>query len=184
MKISSPQFLKNGLLVCALIIGAASFSGCSGTANSKTVGITTGNSGPNIITSDKNGEWLQLSALKGSYVLVEFWESGNSAARMNHFEMDRLYRKYKNADFKDGKNFCVYSVSLDTDKAKWEAAITQDNVTWPCQTIDTKGWNAKSALDYGVNYLPKYYLLDGNGVVIKRNILIEDLESIIKEELN
>ncbi|MBK9504080.1 MAG: hypothetical protein IPO03_01605 [Bacteroidetes bacterium] len=46
-------------------------------------------------------------------------------------------------------------MSLDTDKQKWLDALAADNVSWPCQTIDTKSWNAKSAIDFEVNFLPK-----------------------------
>jgi hypothetical protein len=179
-KQKSIQLLLAGFVVLSLIA-----YGCSGTAaSSKVVGVAAGNSSPDILTNDKNGKTLQLSALKGSYVLVEFWESGNMDARRNHYEINRLYQKYQDAQFKDGKNFCIYSVSLDTNKDKWLEAMAQDNVSWPCQTIDTKGWNAKSAIDFGVSFLPKYYLINGDGVIIKRNILIQDLESIIKAELS
>ena len=185
---SSPLSLKNTVVNLMFVgITAISFTvvGCAGVGSTAhQVGVATGNATPDIITESKNGDWLQLHALKGSYVLVEFWESGNSEARKNHFEMDRLYKKYKNAEFKDGKNFCVYSVSLDTDKQKWLDALAADNVSWPCQTIDSKSWNAKSAIDFEVNFLPKYYLVNGDGQIVNRNILIDDLEDIIKAELN
>lgn len=176
---------STSFLLAAFVVISVIAYGCSGTAaSSKVVGVAAGNTSPEIATNDKNGKTLQLSALKGSYVLVEFWESGNNEARRNHFEINRVYQKYKDAQFKDGKNFCIYSVSLDTNKDQWLEAMAQDNVSWPCQTIDTKGWNAKSALDFGVSFLPKYYLINGEGVIIKRNILIKDLESIIQAELS
>lgn len=177
---------KTSLIAGICIIASVIiFSGCAGTSSSaKTIGIAPGNAIPNIITVDTSGNWLELHALKGCYVLVEFWESGNMDARKNHFEINRLYKKYHNADFKDGKKFCVYSVSLDTDKQKWLAALEQDNISWPHQTIDTKAWNAQAAKDFGVHFLPKYYLVNGDGVIINRNIIIDNLETIIQSELN
>jgi len=189
MQESSPRFstkLHTFFIVAIFAITSiTTFTGCSGSeATTLTSGLATGTSSPEIITQDANNRWLQLSALKGTYVLVEFWESGNADARRNHIEMERLYKKYQHEDFKNGKNYSVYSVSLDTDKNKWLAAVTADNVSWNCQTIDTKSWNAQAALDFGINYLPKYYLLDGDGVVIKKNILIGELESILNEHLH
>jgi hypothetical protein len=159
--------------------------GCSGTPSASGVSaMAMGSASPEINTPNANNQMLKLSALKGSYVLIEFWESNNLESRTNHFEMERLYNKYKDENFKNGKKYCVYSVSLDTDKDKWMAAIAADNITWDCQTIDTKGWNATAALDFGINYLPKYYLIDGDGVVVKKNILIKDLEQILDSNLN
>ncbi len=92
------------------------FTNCS-TAH-KTTGTSTGNISPDIISQSHEGKEISLSELKGSYFLIEFWESGNSAARSNHFEMQRLYQKYKSAEFEKGNGFCIYSLSFDTDRSK------------------------------------------------------------------
>lgn len=181
------SFKSLTLFTPILIVILASFViiGCSGTPSiSAFSGIAMGSASPEISTPNANNQMLKLSALKGSYVLVEFWESNNLESRTNHFEMERLYNRYKDENFKNGKKYCVYSVSLDTDKDKWLAAIAADNISWDCQTIDTRGWNAEAALDFGINYFPKYFLIDGDGVVIKKNILISDLEQILESNLN
>ncbi len=173
------------IIAVVAIASTTSFTGCSGSeATTLVSGLATGTTSPEIITQDVNNQWVHLSALKGSYVLVEFWESGNADARRNHYEMERLYKRFQHEEFKNGKNYCIYSVSLDTDKDKWLAAVAADNVSWTCQTIDTKAWNAQAALDFGINYLPKYYLLDGDGVVVKKNILIGELETILQDNLH
>lgn len=186
MQETAPLFaIKHHTTFFAIIIFSAAilaFSGCSSTGSVAAVsGLATGSISPDIITKGINSNNLQLSKLKGSYVLVEFWESGNYDARRNHLEMERIYKEFKDKEFKNGQNFCVYSVSLDTDEQKWKAAVALDNITWPCQTIDTNSWNAQAALDYSINYLPKYYLLDGDGVIVKKNILIHDLENILED---
>ena len=163
------------------IIILLSFTRCSVT--NKVTGTATGNISPEIVALGTEGMSIALSELKGSYVLIEFWESGNSAARSNHFEMQRLYQKYRGSEFENGNGFCIYSLSPDTDKSKWADAIKQDNITWPCQALDTKAWNAPAAIKYNVGFLPQYFLIDGNGVIVKKNILIKDLENIIKENL-
>lgn len=158
-------------------------SGCSSSATTATVGVATGNQSPDIFTENIKGEMISLSGHKGSYVLVEFWDSQNSEARRNHYEMERIYSKYKDATFDNGKKFCIYSVSLDTDREKWEAAVAEDNMQWPCNTIDQRAWNSPAVLAFNISYLPKYYLIDGNGVVIRRNIMIKDLDAILEENL-
>ncbi len=168
--------------ICFAIVSILSFTSCSIT--NRVIGTATGDVSPEIIAKSSDGTDISLSGLKGSYVLIEFWESGNSAARANHFEMQRLYQKYKSAEFEKGNGFCIYSLSLDTDKSKWANAIAQDKITWPCQALDTRSWNASAAINYQVGFLPQYFLIDGNGVIVKKNILIKDLDSIIKENLD
>jgi len=164
------------------IVMILSLTNC--TVSNKVTGIDTGNVSPEINAKNYDNQDLSLSALKGSYVLIEFWESGNTAARNNHFEMERLYQKYWNSAFERGEGFCIYSLSLDTDKTKWANAINQDNISWPCQVLDTKSWNAEAALNYNVGFLPQYILIDGNGIIVKKNILIKDLEDILRENLD
>ena len=118
------------------IVMILSFSSCSLT-NKVTV-TATGDISPEIIAKSAEGSDILLSELKGSYVLIEFWESGNSAARSNHFEMQRMYQKYKSAEFENGNGFCIYSLSLDTDVSKWTNAIKQDKITWPCNALVSK----------------------------------------------
>jgi hypothetical protein len=182
---SSSHFTTRTVIIffISLIGICALASGCSTSATTATVGVATGNQSPDIFSENIKGEMISLSGHKGSYVLVEFWDSQNSDARKNHYEMQRIYNKYKDATFDNGKKFCIYSVSLDTDREKWEAAVAEDNMQWPCNTIDQRSWNSPAVLAYSISYLPKYYLIDGNGVVIRRNIMIKDLDAILGENL-
>jgi len=122
---------------------------------------------------------LTLRSLRGKYVLIEFWESGNSQSRKNHFELGRMYQKYRDGNFEDGNGFTIYSISIDSDKTKWLSAIREDIMVWPMQVIDTNSWNSKPLLDYTVASLPKYYLLNGEGIILQHNIIISDLEKIL-----
>ncbi len=148
------------------------------------IGIRTGNLAPEISAVDAGGNILNLSSQRGKYVLIEFWESGNSQARANHFEMGRLYQKYRDGLFEGANGFTIFSFSIDSDKSKWLSAVKEDVIVWPMQVIDTASWNSKPLLDYAVASLPKYYLLNGDGVILQHNIIIADLETVIKEYLD
>ena len=147
------------------------------------IGTRAGDIAPEISAVDPGGNALLLSSQRGKYVLVEFWESGNSQARKNHFEMGRMYQKYRDGKFEGATGFTIYSVSIDSDKSKWLSAIREDIMVWPMQVIDTNSWNSKPLLDYAVASLPKYYLLNGEGVILQHNIIISDLENILKTYL-
>lgn len=163
-------------LFCALVLSAC-------TTVKPVVGIRSGNIAPEISAIDPGGNTLSLNGQRGKYVLVEFWESGNSQSRKNHFEMGRMYQKYRDANFKEANGFTIFSISIDSDKSNWLSAIREDAVVWPLQVIDTNSWNSKPLLDYAVASLPKYYLLDEEGIILQHNIIISDLETILKTYL-
>ena len=64
----------------------------------------------------------------------------------------------------------MYSVSLDSDVARWEAAIDADGLVWKNHVSDLKRWNSEAAAVYGVNSIPMSYLVDENGVIIGKNL--------------
>jgi DNA-binding NtrC family response regulator len=68
------------------------------------------------------------------------------------------------------------SVSLDTDRAKWLAAIKQDNLTWPNHVSDLKGWSSQVGRLYEVGSVPFTVLIDKEGRIIKVNLRGESLE--------
>ena len=175
------SILLTSLLALPLLFSA----GCS--TSQETViksPVEVGRKAPEILTETENGAKMSLSQHKGSYVLVAFWDSGNTAARKAHAELQHIYNTYKDAEFRDAHGFCVFSVSLDTDRDAWLKAVHEDGINWPCQTIDTGGWNAVSAKTYGVNYTPKYFLVDGEGKIIDKHVDIDMLDDALAEQLS
>ena len=140
-----------------------------------------GNKAPEILCDGVKGDCDPLSSLEGKMVLIEFWASTCDPCRDVHFEMDRLYRKYQQSTFKDGKGFTIYSVAIDQDHDQWEQAVKEDRVSWDNQLCDPRKWNAPAILDYEINSLPKYFLVDGDGVIVDRALLINDLDKVLAE---
>ena len=114
---------------------------------------------------------IKLSDLRGKVVLIDFWASWCGPCRKENPNVVKTYAKYKD----DG--FTVMSVSLDTDKEKWLAAIKQDNLTWPNHVSDLRGWNNRVAALYEVKSVPFTVLIDQQGKIIKTNLRGEALES-------
>jgi len=113
---------------------------------------------------------MKLSDLKGKVVLIDFWASWCGPCRKENPNVVKIYEKYK----KDG--FTIMSVSLDTDREKWLAAIKQDNLTWPNHVSDLKGWTSKVGRLYEVASVPFTLLIDKEGRIIKVNLRGEALE--------
>ena len=113
---------------------------------------------------------MKLSDLKGKEVLIEIRAYWCGPCRKENPNVVKTYEKYKN----DG--FTIMSVSLDTDRAKWLAAIKQDNLTWPNHVSDLKGWSTKVGRLYEVSSVPFTVLIDKEGRIIKVNLRGEALE--------
>jgi peroxiredoxin len=128
--------------------------------------------------NDVNGQPVSLSSFKGKYVLIDFWASWCKPCRAENPSVVKAYQTYKD------KGFTVLGISLDTDvqKADWLEAIQKDGLTWT-QLSDLKSPNAVAQL-YGVQSIPKNFLVDPNGVIVAKNLrgeeLIKKLAELIK----
>jgi thiol-disulfide isomerase/thioredoxin len=119
-----------------------------------------------------------LANLKGKVVLIDFWASWCGPCRKENPNVVRLYEKYKD------QGFTVMSVSLDTEKDKWIAAIKKDKLTWPNHVSDLGGWESRVGKLYYVNSIPFTVLVDKEGKIINTNLRGEELENELKKIFN
>ncbi len=133
-----------------------------------------GSIAPNISLPDPEGNIVSLSALKGKYVLLDFWASWNTLSRTKNKMLVDIYSKYKE------KGFEIYQVSLDRNKDSWIKCIEEDKLNW-INVSDLKYWNSPVAMKYQVQELPANFLLDTAGRIIAKNLNGNDLEKNLKE---
>ncbi len=143
-------------------------------------GTNVGDKAIDLAFTSPDGKTIALSSLKGKVVLLDFWASWCGPCRMENPHVVAAYNKYKDAKFKNGKGFTIYSVSLDQNKDAWMKAIEKDGLVWPYHVSDLGGWQSRPAAIYGVNSIPTNFLLDGNGVIVARSLRGPALESALE----
>jgi len=146
-------------------------------------GITLGNKAPEIMQAAPKGNVITLSSFKGKMVLIDFWASWCAPCRKENPVVVEAYNKYHLLNFKNGKGFEVLSVSLDQNAIAWEKAIEKDQLIWPYHVSDLQGWNNAAAQRYGVNSIPTNVLVDGNGIIIAKNLHGSDLEKALNAHI-
>ncbi len=147
------------------------------------VGLNIGNKAPEIVMNDPEGKPIALSSLKGKMVLIDFWASWCGPCRRENPFVVKAYHEFKDKKFKNGKSFTIYSVSLDNNKEAWKAAIEKDGLTWPYHVSDLRGWSNSAAQMYGVYSIPSNVLIDGDGIILAKNLRGEALTEFLRNQL-
>jgi len=114
---------------------------------------------PDLKLKDNQNKEVSISAFKGKTVLVDFWASWCGPCRKANKTLVPFYKKHKS------QNFEAISISVDTDKVKWLQAIVKDKLVHT-QLIDPNGFDAASALLFGVEALPTTYLFSAAGKLV------------------
>ena len=124
--------------------------------------IKVGDSFPDVQLQNDKNTTVKLNSFKGKTVLVDFWASWCAPCRMANKKLVKIYDQYK------GQNFEIVGISIDNDKTKWLKAIEKDKMKHQ-QLIDPKGFDAKTAVTFGVDALPSTFLFDASGKLIAIN---------------
>jgi len=167
--------MRTLVLSVALLLFGSTIS----TLSAQTTGLEIGNKSPEIKLPTVKGDTVALSSLKGKLVLIDFWGTWCSPCVEEQTELARLYQKYKQVTFTNGKGFEIYGVSLDAKKANWENFVTKNKINW-IQVSDLKFWRSPVAKTYNIQGLPFNVLIDGKGIIVAKNLHGADLEKEIE----
>lgn len=138
----------------------------SGVSNTKSIGLNIGDYAPDFEFKNKDGKTVKLSDFKGKVVLIDFWASWCGYCRIANPDLVQSYERFKQYGFE------IISISLDKEKADWESAIEEDELTWPHHFCDFKVWKSEIAISYGVNDtgIPYSFLINEDGIIVDKEI--------------
>lgn len=139
--------------------------------------LSIGQIAPEISLPDPDGNLVNLSDLRGKYVLIDFWAAWCRPCRQENPNVVKLYNEY------NSKGFEVFGVSLDRTKDAWVKAIDEDQLTWT-HVSDLKYFNSAAAALYQINAIPATYMVDPEGKIIAKDLRGSSLENKLKDIFN
>ena len=143
-------------------------------ANIATGQINIGDSIPSVTLKSSSNEDVNITSFKGKYVLIDFWASWCAPCRLGNKKLVKLHNEVTSDKIE------IIGISIDTDTNKWLKAIEKDKIKFT-QLIDSKGFDAETAVQFGVDELPSKYLFNQEGILIAKNPSEEEITKLIEK---
>jgi len=136
-----------------------------------------GKMAPGFRTKTAEGKEFLLDALRGSYVLLDFWASWCGPCRQENPNIVENYHRFRD------KGLTVVSFSLDENKASWLAAISADHLDW-LHVSDLQGWHSEVVRTYMVAHVPQNFLIDPEGKIVAVDLRGDELRKVLEKIFN
>lgn len=109
-------------------------------------------------------------------VLVEFWASWCGPCIASFPKLKDLHAIYGQSGFE------IVSISIDDDSYHWEQASKEQDLPW-IDVGEMHGWDGETATAYGVQFVPKGYLLDREGNILQKDLNPDELEEYLASKI-
>ena len=124
-----------------------------------------------LALTDNKGNVRRLTDLKGKVVLLDFHMFQTSESTKRIMMLRDLYNKYHAAGLE------IYQVSVDPDEHFWKTQTAA--LPW-ISVRDEDGIQGQSLIQYNVQSIPTFFLIDRNNSLYKRDSQISNLDAEIK----
>lgn len=132
---------------------------------------------PDFVSSRPDGNLVELSNLRGNFVLLGFWASWSNLCREENVILVKAMERFGDL------NFRIMQVSVDDNRDAWMAAIEEDGLDW-IHVSDLKRWETPVVDLYGVEKIPYNVIIDPAGKIVETELYGEQLLNKLEQLLN
>ena len=126
-----------------------------------------------LLGKTPTGELVDLSKYRGRVVLIQYWASWCEPCKSDMPAIKDLLSKYG----RDG--FSVIGVNLDANLGEMNAYLGTNSFPWQ-HIFEEGGLDSRPANELGILTLPTMILIDKQGRVVSRNILVAELDGKLR----
>jgi len=130
-----------------------------------------------------DGTPFSLSALKGKYVLIDFWGSWCGPCRASSPSLVKLYNRFQNQAFTDASGFEIVSVGIEQSKSNWERAIQNDQLLWPYHIMEEGYFSSPQVKAYNVKQIPTKFLVNPAGIIMSVDPSFDEIAKLLESRL-
>jgi thiol-disulfide isomerase/thioredoxin len=128
--------------------------------------------GHDLVMDSYTGKYVSLYDIDKDFTILYFWEPDCGHCQEATPKLKTYYDKARNEGIE------VFAVCTQSDKAKWEKYIKDNNLNW------INGWDPKrlTSFDYyyNVQSTPTVYILDRNKMIIAKKLPVESIAGFIE----
>ena len=161
--------------ILSLIVAAVFCSGIAVSAQDMSDVVKAGKKAPAFKLPTPEGKMVSLSDYKGKYVVLDFWASWCPDCRKENPDLVKLHARYA------PKGVAFIGISFDTDRDAWLRGIEGDALRWTQLSTLEKWKETAVSKDYGINWIPTFYLINKKGRVVGAFITAESLENALEK---
>jgi thiol-disulfide isomerase/thioredoxin len=110
-------------------------------------------------------------------VLIDFWATWCGPCMQEMPNVLKIYQEFH------GKGLEIIGISLDEKRSALNQVIKKQNIPWP-QYFDGKGWDNPIVQKFGIDSIPRMWLVNKKGMVVDLDAMdgLEDkIERMIAE---
>ena len=128
------------------------------------VTLKKGEPSPNFNYTDTQGKMVSLEDFRGKYVFIDIWATWCAPCKREFPFLKEMEHEYKD------KDLAIISLSIDKmeHKERWLQMIENENLSG-IQLLADNEWNSDFISAYNIRMIPRFILLDKNGIVIDAN---------------
>lgn len=136
--------------------------------------VIPGQLAPRFTLANFEGDEVSLHSVlqENEMVLVDFWASWCGPCIASFPALKKMYAAYQNMGFE------IIGISIDSTMDAWEGGLEDNDLPW-INLAEIGGWNGPVATNYGVNFIPKGFLIDNERCITQKDLPTSKLEKVL-----